>query len=172
MDIKISTEQKSIKSQKIWTVATILVVIMLSLWMMNQPSGADKVAKNQIWTGTVKLGDLALEVEGYGKLKSKHQRLLTTSTHATVEEILLKPGSLVTKDSIIARLSNPEISQKVREVKRSYNHAKATYFQAELKQKREVLAHQAFQEQLKSELEIAQLKNASRRKINEERYRF
>ena len=165
MDIKISTEQKSINPQKIWIIGALLVVITLSMWVMNQPSGADKVAKDQIWTGTVKLGELALEVEGYGKLKSKHQRLLTTPTHATVEEILLKPGSLVTKDSIIARLSNPEISQKVREVKRSYNHAKATYLQVELKQKREVLAHQAFQEQLKSELEIAQLKMQAEEKL-------
>lgn len=165
MDIKISTEQKPINLQKIWIMGAVLVVVMLSFWVMNQPSGADKVAKNQIWTGIVKLGDLALEVEGYGKLKSKHQRLLTTTTHATVEEILLKPGSLVTKNSIIARLSNPELSQKVREVKRSYNHAKATYLQAELKQKREVLAHQAFQEQLKSELEIAQLKMQAEEKL-------
>ena len=165
MDIKISTEQKPINLQKIWIMGAVLVVVMLSFWVMNQPSGADKVAKNQIWTGIVKLGDLALEVEGYGKLKSKHQRLLTTTTHATVEEILLKPGSLVTNNSIIARLSNPELSQKVREVKRSYNHAKATYLQAELKQKREVLAHQAFQEQLKSELVIALPKMEAEEKL-------
>ena len=77
MDIKISTEKKSTDPKKIWIVGAVLVVITLSIWMMNQPSGADKVAKNQIWMGTVKLGDLALEVEGYGQLKSKHQRLLT-----------------------------------------------------------------------------------------------
>ena len=165
MYIKKSTEQKSTRLQKISIFGVVLVVITLSFWMMNKPSGAEKIAKNQIWTDTVKLGNLALEVEGYGKLKSKHQRLLTTPTHATVEEILLKPGSLVTKDSIIARLSNPEISQKVREIKRSYSHAKPTYLQVALKQKREVLAHQAFQEQLKSELEIAQLKMQAEEKL-------
>jgi multidrug efflux pump subunit AcrA (membrane-fusion protein) len=125
MYIKKSTEQKSTRLQKISIFGVVLVVITLSFWMMNKPSGAEKIAKNQIWTDTVKVGNLALEVEGYGKLKSKHQRLLTTPPHATVEEILLKPGSLVTKDSIIARLLNPEISQKVREIKRSYSHAKA-----------------------------------------------
>ncbi|MFQ3190988.1 MAG: HlyD family secretion protein [Paraglaciecola sp.] len=165
MDIKKSIEPKSTSPKKIWIVGTVFTIVALSCWIMNQPSGADKVAKNQIWTDTVKLGDLDLEVEGYGKLKSKHQRLLTTPTHATVEEILLKPGSLVTKNSIIARLSNPEIAQKVREVKRSYSHAKATYLQVALKQKREVLAHQAFQEQLKSELEIAQLKMQAEEKL-------
>ncbi|MFT4731260.1 MAG: HlyD family secretion protein, partial [Gammaproteobacteria bacterium] len=75
MDIKKSIEPKSTSPKKIWIVGTVFTIVALSCWIMNQPSGADKVAKNQIWTDTVKLGDLDLEVEGYGKLKSKHQRL-------------------------------------------------------------------------------------------------
>lgn len=39
MDIKISTEQKPINLQKIWIMGAVLVVVMLSFWVMNQPSG-------------------------------------------------------------------------------------------------------------------------------------
>ncbi len=165
MDIKISTDKKSNNQQLKWVVATVLVVITLSFWAFSQPSGAEKVASNQIWTDTVKHGDLVLAVEGYGKLKSKHQRLLTAPANATVEEILLKPGSLVTKNSVIARLSNPEISQQVKEAERSHSNAKATFLQVELKQKRELLAHQALQEQLMSELELAELKMQAEKKL-------
>jgi len=165
MDIKKSTEKKSIKPQQKWIATGLLSVFVLSMWSFSQPSGAERVASNQIWTDTVKHGDLILEVEGYGKLKSKHQRLLTAPANATVEEILLKPGSLVTKNSIIARLSNPDISQQVREAKRNHNSAKAIFLQVELKQKRELLAHQALQEQLMSELELAELKMLAEEKL-------
>ncbi len=158
MDIKKSTDKKATKPQLKLVIGAVLSVLMLSVWSFTQPSGAEKVASNQIWSDAVKLGDLVLDVEGYGKLKSKQQRLLTTPANATVEEILLKPGSLVNKDSIIVRLSNPAISQQVKEAERNHNNAKANYLQVALKQKRELLAHQALQEQLLSELELAELK--------------
>ncbi len=165
MDIRKSTESKSNNQQTKLIVGAIFTALMLSAWAFSQPSAAEKVANSQIWTDTVKLGDLVLEVEGYGKLKSKHQRLLTTPANATVEEILLKPGSLVTKESIIVRLANPEISQQVREAKRNFSNAKAIYLQVSLKQKRELLAHQALQEQLMSELELAELKMLAEQKL-------
>jgi len=158
MDISKPSEKKSNHQQLTLIIGVVSAALILSFWAFSQPSGAEKVASNQIWTDNVKLGDLVLEVEGYGKLKSKQQRLLTTPANATVEEILLKPGSLVSKDSVIVRLSNPVISQQVKEAERNFSNAKAMYLQVALKQKRELLAHQAMQEQLMSELELAELK--------------
>jgi len=165
MDIKKVTENKSTNQKAKWMIGAVLIVLIVSFWGFSQPSGAEKVASSQIWTDTVKRGDLALEVQGYGKLKSKQQRLLTAPANATVEEILLKPGSLVTKDSVIARLSNPKIAQQVKEAERNYNNAKARFLQTRLKQKRELLSYQALQEQLLSELEIAELKMLAEEKL-------
>lgn len=158
MDISKPSEKKSTHQQLIIIITAVCAAVTLSFWVFSQPSGSEKVASNQIWTDNVKIGDLVLEVEGYGKLKSKQQRLLTTPANATVEEILLKPGSLVSKDSIIVRLSNPVISQQVKEAERNFSNAKSMLLQVGLKQKRELLAHQASQEQLMSELELAELK--------------
>ncbi|MGB0937797.1 MAG: efflux RND transporter periplasmic adaptor subunit [Colwellia sp.] len=144
-----------------------LLLLLLSTWSFSQPSGSEKIARDKIWTDTVTLGDLVLNVEGYGKLKSKHQRLITAPAKATVEEILLKPGSLVTPDSIIARLSNPEIAQKVRAAKRDYRKANSLLSQIRLKQKREILAHKAMQEELMSALELAELKMLAEQKLME-----
>lgn len=165
MDIRKSTEKKPTKSHFKLIMTAVIAVSAFSVWAFSQPSGAEKVARNQIWTDTVKFGDLVLEVEGYGKLKSKHQRLLTAPANATVEEIHLKPGSLVSKDSVIARLSNPKVSQQVKEAERNYSKAKATFLQVGLKQKRELLALQALQEQLMSEFELAELKMLAEKKL-------
>jgi hypothetical protein len=136
----------------------VIVIIAGSLWSFNQPLASEKVSSSQVWTDAVKQGDIELSVEGYGKLKSKEQRLLSTPANATVEEILLKPGSLVTVDSIIVRFSNPAISQQVKDARRELKNAKTGYLQLELNQQRGILAQQVQQEQLMSELEIAQLK--------------
>jgi len=165
MDIKRSQDKSSTNHKKRIIIMIIVAITALSLWSLNQPSALDKVAKSQIWTAIVQQGELSLEVEGYGKLKSKEQRLLTAPANATVEEILLKPGSLVTKNSVIARLANPVISQQVKEAKRQLTNTKTAYLQLELNQQRELLAHQAQQEQLMSELELAELKMLAEEKL-------
>lgn len=158
MDIKTTEKKKKQLQQPILLVMLVIVIIAGSLWSFNQPSASEKISSSQVWTDAVKQGDIELSVEGYGKLKSKVQRLLSTPANATVEEILLKPGSLVTVDSIIVRLSNPAISQQVKDARRELKNAKTGYLQLELNQQREILAQQAQQEQLMSELEIAELK--------------
>ncbi|NQZ84034.1 MAG: efflux RND transporter periplasmic adaptor subunit, partial [Colwellia sp.] len=165
MDIKISPETPNKKSKLIITAVITLAVISLSFWSFSQPSGSQKVPRSQIWTDTIKRGDLAIQVEGFGKLKSKEQRLLSAPDNAIVEEIILKPGSLVTKDSVIARLSNPQIAQQVKDSNRLLANTKTSYLQLELNQKREILSQQAQQEQLLSELEIAELKVAAEQQL-------
>jgi len=158
MDIKTPEKKKKQFQPPLILGMVAIAVTILSLWSFNQPSASEKVSSSQVWTDVVKQGDIQLSVEGYGKLKSKEQRLLTTPANATVEEILLKPGALVTVDSIIVRLSNPAISQQVKDARRELKNAKTGYLQLELNQQREILAQQAQQEQLMSELEIAELK--------------
>jgi len=167
MDIKAPEKKKKQFQQPMVIVIMIVVIISYSLWSFTQPSASEKISNSQVWTDFVKQGDIELSVEGYGKLKSKEQRLLTTPANATVEEILLKPGSLVTVDSIIVRLSNPEISQQVKDARRELKNAKTTYLQLALNQQREILAQQAQQEQLMSELEIAELKVTAEERLVE-----
>ncbi|MFT5757675.1 MAG: HlyD family secretion protein [Alteromonadaceae bacterium] len=165
MDVKLSPQGTNKHSKSIITALIIITVVSVSFWSFSQPSGSQKVSRSQIWTDTVKRGDLAIQVEGFGKLKSKVQRLLSAPDNAIVEEIILKPGALVTKDSIIARLSNPQIAQQVKDANRVLANTKTSYLQLELNQKREILSQQAQQEQLLSELEIAELKVTAEQKL-------
>ena len=64
---------------------------------------------------TVQQGDLDVVVDGYGKLISNKQLLISAFTSARVKEIILKPGALVEKGSVIVRLENPELQQQVDE---------------------------------------------------------
>ncbi len=161
MDIKISPKNTN-KTHKLLITAFILIaVVSMSFWSFSQPNASQRVPRDQIWTDTIKRGDLVIQVEGFGKLKSKEQRLLSAPDNAIVEKIILKPGALVTKGSVIALLSNPQIAQQVKDANRVLANAKTSYLQLELNQKREILFQQAQHEKLLSELEIAELKVAA-----------
>jgi len=165
MDIKLSPQSTNKHQKSIYTSLIVIAVVSVSFWSFSQPSAGQKVSRSQIWTDTIKRGDLAIQVEGFGKLKSKEQRLLSAPDNAIVEEIMLKPGSLVDKDSVIVRLSNPLIAQQVKDANRVLANTKTSYLQLELNQKREILSQQAQQEQLLSELEIAELKVTAEQKL-------
>jgi len=161
MDIKISPKNTNKNNKLVITAFMVIAIVGISFWSFSQPSANQKIPRNQIWTDTIKHGDLAIQVEGFGKLKSKEQRLLSAPDNAIVEKNILKPGSLVNKDSVIALLSNPQITQQVKNANRILANEKTTYLQLELNQKREILSQQAQQEELLSELEIAELKVAA-----------
>jgi multidrug efflux pump subunit AcrA (membrane-fusion protein) len=165
MDIKKSTNIAKSKHRSIVISFSLVIVICLSIWSFTQPAGNQKVSANQIWTDKVKQGDLALQVEGYGKLKSKEQRLLSAPSNAIVEEILLKPGALVNANSVILRLSNPEVAQQVKDAHRELNTYKTNILQLSLNQQREILSQQGDQEALMSQLEIAALKVEAEQKL-------
>jgi HlyD family secretion protein len=165
MDIKKSSNIAKSKQRSIMISLSLVLVISLSIWSFSQPSGKQKISAEKIWTDKVKQGDLALQVEGYGKLKSKEQRLLSAPANAIVEEILLKPGALVTANSVILRLSNPEVGQQVKDAHRELNTYKTNILQLGLNQQREILTHQADQEGLMSQLEIATLKVEAEQKL-------
>lgn len=137
--------------------ALLSFVVLICIWLFMQPSHAQQIKVNDIWSDSVKQGELSLQVSGFGRLKSKKPRLLTAKSQATVDEIVLKPGAEVTPDSVILKLSDPHISQAVRDAKRALTDSKNQHLQTQINQKRELLSQQAEQARLQAELESAEL---------------
>lgn len=153
MDIKRERKQPEWFSKRILLIGLILSGLLG--WIVLQPGNASKVAKENIWSAQVRQGDLALQVNGFGRLKSQVQRLLTAPTNALVEEILLRPGALVEADSVILRLSNPEMEQQVRDARRELENRQSQYRQLLINQEREILTQKATLADLRSKLELA-----------------
>ncbi|MDP5215453.1 efflux RND transporter periplasmic adaptor subunit [Pseudoalteromonas tunicata] len=154
MDILVSNK-KHTPYLKVLVLTAVLMGAFV--WLMMQPNAQQRIASSDFWSGQVQQGDLQLQVSGYGRLKSKTPRLLTAQSNATVEEIVLKPGALVTPDSVILRLSDPLVSQALIEAKRLLNQSNNQFLQLKINQQRELLAQQAQLETLRSALESADL---------------
>ena len=139
MDVKkIKPKQSKFKSK--YVIGGLAVCLLAALtWYVSANAGGTSVKRNDMLFGTVKQGDLQVEIEGYGALRSDKQVLITSLTSATVEEIVLKPGALVIAGSIIVKLANPELQQQVDSAVRELSQQKANLRQLKLNQMREIL---------------------------------
>jgi len=158
MDVKkIKTKQSKFKTKPV--IGGLAAFLLASLtWYVSTQTGGTSVKRNDMLFGTVKHGDLQVEIEGYGALRSDKQVLITSLTSATVQEIVLKPGALVTADSIIVQLANPELQQQVDSAVRELSQRKANLRQLILNQKREVLNESASFAEMEARYETAKVK--------------
>ncbi|KGJ89188.1 efflux RND transporter periplasmic adaptor subunit [Colwellia psychrerythraea] len=147
-----------------------LVIIALSittllLWGASALNSEAQISLNTLRISEVKQGDFKVNVAGYGRLKAKYQRLLTSQTQAIVESIALYPGAKVNKDSIIMTLSDPQLEQAVINARLELARQNAEFNQQLIAHKSQLLEHDAQISLLQSELENAQLKAEAEQKL-------
>ena len=156
MDIK-----KNIKVKRTpWLKRSAFIVsaLVFTVWQMNQPNSDVSVARSEVSVAAVQQSDLPFIISGFGKLISKHKRLLTAPTRATVEEILLLPGTQVTPDTVIMRLNNPDLLLQVNNAEMELARHKASLRELIINQKSDYLAHQVILLQIRADLAAAELK--------------
>jgi multidrug resistance efflux pump len=159
MDVMLNKKQKKLKILlKRKKTLPLLIFAMVTFVVYSQTNRNTEVPINQLTIKTIKTGDLAINITSYGKLASKEIRLITTPVGATVESIKLKPGAIVTPKSIILKLNNPQIEQKVEAAQLAVFRAQANYKKLEIELEDNKLGQKSTIAQLTSELKASQLK--------------
>ncbi|GLX78552.1 hypothetical protein tinsulaeT_18920 [Thalassotalea insulae] len=157
-------KKKSSKSRtKLYISATIAITALVSAMVLNNNNVS--LAKNTLLIAKVKQGDLAISVEGYGKLVSEKLKLITAATQATVSEVLLKPGAQVSEKSIIAVLENPYLTQQLTNEQQELAQLQANFRQLKVNQQREKLTEQAMLTEVKSAYQSARLKRQAQQQL-------
>lgn len=133
------------------------VVMLISGWSLGYRDSAEVIARESVTINKVESGDFAIKVEGYGSLQSVNKRLLTATSHAVVDEIKLKAGAVVTADTVILVLKNPELTTKFRQSLAKLQNIKTQKRQIILEQQREMLNNESSLSELESLSEIAML---------------
>jgi len=147
----------------------IIIAIMLLFTVLainfNNSFNNRTLARKDILIATVQQGDIDISIDGYGTLKSANMQLLTALTKATVKQIHLKPGALVTKNSIIVQLENPELEQLVTNAQQALAQQQANLRQLKLNQQREILNENAVLAELNALFQSAKLKRSAQQKL-------
>jgi len=140
------------------SIVFVLAAMVLLAWYLLASEYRESIERKELIINTVEQGSLQIQVEGYGKLRSSKQKLLTSLSNSTVEEIVLKPGAMVRSDSIIMLLKNPELEHEMGVAKRAYTHELATLRKLKLTQVRELLSNEEKLELIKSDYETAKMR--------------
>ena len=165
MDIAKQAKPQSTIHKHRWLIVGAIIVVALSLSAISQSSSQVTLSKQGLLLADVKRGDIDVTVTGYGSLTTDKLQLLTAFSAATVQEIVLKPGASVSPESVIVKLSNPELAQARESAVQQLSQAHANLRQLKVNQQREILQEKAALAELEALHESAILKKNAEKEL-------
>ncbi len=122
------------KRRLINLVAVVLVLLVTTILISRLKPAVPTVDKNLVWLDTVKRGEMLRQVRGVGTLVPEEIRWIPARTQGRVERLVLRPGALVTADSVILVLANPSVQQAAVDAEADLKSAEAelTTFKVQL----------------------------------------
>jgi multidrug efflux pump subunit AcrA (membrane-fusion protein) len=106
-------QRKRRKAHLIGAGITVLVLSLLLLVLRLDPA-LPEADRASLWIDTVQRGPMLREVDAAGTLVPRESRWLAAATSAQVEQILVLPGARVRPDTVLMRLSDPEVADNLR----------------------------------------------------------
>lgn len=182
---------KAKRRRRIIIGACVFLFVVLTTWALSRMKpAAPSVDKATVWLDEVKRGEMLRNVRGLGTLVPEDIRWIPAQTQGRVEKILLRPGPMVSPDTVILELSNPQLEQEAKDAELQLKVAEADFtnlrvqLESQLLQTRSDVARaqadftqtklqaDADQEMLKSELISALIARLSANRAQEAATRF
>ena len=121
---------KKKRRQLLWGMGGIVALAAITVAVARLKPASPTVDRSTIWTGTVKRGDLTIQVRAStGMLVPREDsiRLIPAQTDATVVRIRVLPGTRVAPGTILMDLSDPQLQQKLLDAQLGLKAAEADY---------------------------------------------
>lgn len=106
-------------------IAIAVVVVSITVGISQLEPAAPQVNKDTLFTGKVERGEMIRNVRGNGTLVPEDIRVVSLPVEGRVERIPALPGVMVTPDTIILEMSNPELEQNLFEAESELRAAEA-----------------------------------------------
>ncbi|MGP8248307.1 MAG: efflux RND transporter periplasmic adaptor subunit [Bryobacteraceae bacterium] len=113
-----------------WTVTgfiTLAAVTGISFGVKRLKPAAPSVDMSTLWPDTVRRGPMVREVNGLGTLVPEDTMLITATTDARIERILIRPGTPVRADSVVMIMTSPELDTQLLSAQYTLKAAQADY---------------------------------------------
>ena len=125
--------------------ASAVGLILATIALSRLKPAAPSVDRSSVWIDTVKRGPMVRQVRGLGTLVPEEFRWLPATTDASVEKILIWPGTKVEAGDVILELTSPELEQSAHEAE-----SKAKGAEAELATEKATLQRELLDQESKS----------------------
>ncbi len=134
-----------------------LALIGVTVLIARLKPAAPTVDRNLVWIGTVERGAMDRQVRGLGTLVPEEIRWIAARTQGRVDRIVLRPGAIVTPDSVILVLSNPSVTQAAIDAESQLKSSEAELENVKMQLQRSVLDAEAALATAKSDYETTRL---------------
>ena len=128
------------------SICAVLAVVAVSLTTVAvsrlQPA-APRVDSDAIYLDTVGRGPMVRQVRGVGTLVPEQIRWIPATTDGNVERIVIQPGAVITPETIVVELNNPELEQVALEAQLNLDAARARYSNRRVEVERSLLEQRA-----------------------------
>jgi HlyD family secretion protein len=96
----------------LYSIGCLVVLALITLGLARLEPAAPRVDRAQVWTDTVKRGDIPRQVRGNGTLVPEQIQFVQADTDGRIERIHVLAGAVVQPDTVILELSSPELEQQ------------------------------------------------------------
>ena len=136
---------------------TLLLLAAAAYGATRLGNAAPTISTEGLWIDTVREGDLAREVHGVGELvpDDDASRWAAAEVDGRVDRKLLEAGAIVTADTVLMQLSNPDVEQAAVAADLALDAAVAAYSSLEASLNTELLALQSSAAAVESDREQA-----------------
>ncbi|MCJ8271151.1 MAG: HlyD family efflux transporter periplasmic adaptor subunit, partial [Psychrosphaera sp.] len=166
MDIRTTLSKKKKKNKMMPLIGGLGILVLFALvWRGLWAVPGTKLNINDLWITKVQGGDMPFVVSGFGRLKSRHQRILTSPSQATVEEIFHYPGDKVKKNTLLIRLADPKGQQEINKLKLEMARTSFSMKERTYSQNSDILLQKGKLLQLQSDLKKKQLQSEAEKKL-------
>lgn len=114
------------KRGKLYAALAIVGTVAVTLGLMNLKPAPPSVESELAWRDTVELGEMIRQIRGPGTLVPEQIQIVSSVTAGRIEEILVQPGRQVEPNTVLLRLTNPDVQLQLLESQRQLSNARST----------------------------------------------
>ncbi len=146
--------------RRIVYIAILVAAIPLITWGLSRlKPAAPSVDRATVWIDSVKRGPMVRDVRGLGTLVVEQYMWVPAEFESRVEKINFLPGAAVHPNQVIMVLSNPDMELAAADLEWQIKAAEANLENLRVTLESQQLAQKAVTEQVKSDMEQAQLQS-------------
>jgi HlyD family secretion protein len=160
MDIQRPSNARAKKIKRIiYVTIAVLACAGVTLALSRLKPAAPSVDASTIWPDTVKRGPMLREVRGLGTLVPEEIHWIPAQTAARVDKIVIRPGHLVTPDTVILEMSNPELQRDVLDAQFALKAAEANYANLKVQVDSDLMNQKSVEATVRSDYEQARIQH-------------
>jgi len=107
----------------------VITVVLITGVLRNLEPAAPSVDAATVWMDTVAHGTMIRQVRGPGTLVPEQMRWITALTAGRVEQIMILPGTDIEENTVIIRMSNPDVVIQLLQSQQQLSSAEAILIQ-------------------------------------------